>query len=280
MLKSFPVSAGHELDFMGVTVTAPGTYGITGKWGTGVFNGQGGVSSPNYSAFYGSTTGTVLNAYVYTGGSNMNDVNCAYAGTGYLYLTGLTNDVGGAPLPAVYSVNTSGNLSCSQTMFSTAIGETNAAPTYLTSLISSSSLAATTETLTASESCTPTIQDLCSSSTAPVQINNMGNGTQGTEAVSGPSSAIKVQPDAQSARIYPNPVLNNASIDLNMEADDHAFISVYDLNGRELLRKNVNVVAGMNHFDVNMQDLSKGFYMVKISTENKNINTSVRIEKY
>ena len=68
--------------------------------------------------------------------------------------------------------------------------------------------------------------------------------------------------------LYPNPVVDNATIAFNAKADDVANIRVYSLTGRLVMElNNISVNNGYNTIDIDTDDLSNGTYIVSLSTE-------------
>lgn len=64
--------------------------------------------------------------------------------------------------------------------------------------------------------------------------------------------------------IYPNPVSDYASIELESASNDMATINVYDLSGRKVFVSNRGVDKGINKINVDFSPLKTGTYVVQI----------------
>lgn len=64
--------------------------------------------------------------------------------------------------------------------------------------------------------------------------------------------------------IYPNPVFDYASIELESESSDMAIINVYDLSGRKVFVSNRGVDKGINKLNVDLSPLKTGTYVVQV----------------
>ena len=62
---------------------------------------------------------------------------------------------------------------------------------------------------------------------------------------------------------YPNPVLQNMQISYPAAKSGAVDLRVYDLTGRQLLQKKVNAGAGQNLFQLNLNGLTPGTYMLQ-----------------
>lgn len=63
---------------------------------------------------------------------------------------------------------------------------------------------------------------------------------------------------------YPNPVLQNMQISYPAAKAGAVDLRVYDLTGRQLLQKKVNAGAGQNLFQLNLNGLTPGTYMLQM----------------
>lgn len=65
--------------------------------------------------------------------------------------------------------------------------------------------------------------------------------------------------------IYPNPVINDmATIKFNSVVNGRADIYVYDVTGRQIVRKNVNVLPGTNEIHLGSNDMATGLNLVRV----------------
>ncbi|MCD6112900.1 MAG: S8 family serine peptidase [Bacteroidales bacterium] len=73
--------------------------------------------------------------------------------------------------------------------------------------------------------------------------------------------------------IFPNPFIDIINMTLYSFKNQKAVLSVFDITGRKVfLHRNINLNFGYNKLSVNaLKNIAKGFYFVKISTENNTI---------
>jgi len=97
------------------------------------------------------------------------------------------------------------------------------------------------------------------------------------------NGVLKVESDANGVKktensnlkIYPNPIIDKAEILLDRSYENIS-VSVESLSGSTL---KTNVYSGQNKLKLNLSSLPKGFYLIKIKTDNKLIFTSKAIKK-
>jgi hypothetical protein len=77
-----------------------------------------------------------------------------------------------------------------------------------------------------------------------------------------------------SITVYPNPASDkvSVSIDRTSEQGQDAFIMIYDLSGRLVLEKEINIVSGKNLFELDVEFLSSGMYLLKVGDEKMLLN--------
>ena len=67
--------------------------------------------------------------------------------------------------------------------------------------------------------------------------------------------------------VYPNPVAEQVNLNFNMDRTESISIVINDLSGRAVTAVSEHVLnAGVNHLSLNTNELSKGIYMLVIST--------------
>ena len=71
---------------------------------------------------------------------------------------------------------------------------------------------------------------------------------------------------AKNIQVFPNPASEAVSISLNLKRNTEISIDFYDIMGRHLIQKNENVLEGDNTFTYATNSLSKGTYLVRVST--------------
>ena len=106
----------------------------------------------------------------------------------------------------------------------------------------------------------------------------IGNNANQTNATDNIIWAQKVVPDYEglnvgenpavnpmtTTRIYPNPVVDQMTIEVNAAQASEMSISVYNLMGQKVMDKNVNINTGINTPTLNTSSLSSGVYFVTV----------------
>lgn len=74
-------------------------------------------------------------------------------------------------------------------------------------------------------------------------------------------------------KIFPNPFYENIYLNIYSIKNQNAEIEVFDIAGRKVFSsKNINLVSGYNNISIkNLNNMTKGFYLFKINTENNSI---------
>ncbi|MCH3924753.1 MAG: T9SS type A sorting domain-containing protein, partial [Bacteroidales bacterium] len=89
------------------------------------------------------------------------------------------------------------------------------------------------------------------------------------------SSINEVNNDNISVLVYPNPTNNKATLDIE-GLNEKATLFIYDLQGREMMRKELNV--GEKDIELNVKGFSKGVYNVRIVNNKDNITKKLIIQ--
>ncbi|MDC0313719.1 T9SS type A sorting domain-containing protein [Flavobacteriales bacterium] len=86
--------------------------------------------------------------------------------------------------------------------------------------------------------------------------------------------------ELQSAVIFPNPVQNIATIEMNLEHQTDVGIELFDMNGKKLMTFSTQKFnEGTNQFKINTEDLSLGVYYCKLtSVDSQSTITFVKIK--
>jgi PKD repeat protein len=81
-------------------------------------------------------------------------------------------------------------------------------------------------------------------------------------------------------KTYPNPVENQLNIALSLESNTQISVEIYNLAGQNLLSNNYNLQAGSQTLRINLSDLAKGSYILRITNTNgahtKQLITKIR----
>jgi len=64
--------------------------------------------------------------------------------------------------------------------------------------------------------------------------------------------------------VYPNPADNMVTLLFDYPENDNILVSIYNLSGQEVLRKELNLSIGVNQNQLQLEGLSKGVYVINI----------------
>ncbi len=70
--------------------------------------------------------------------------------------------------------------------------------------------------------------------------------------------------------VQPNPVINNATVNLNAIVAEQAAWEVTDVSGKTVLKHTVILTKGLNTFNINLSKLPGGIYYLKMTGNNNN----------
>jgi hypothetical protein len=100
--------------------------------------------------------------------------------------------------------------------------------------------------------------------------NSWRNYASKIERISWPSSTEETKKKAKSINVFPNPVIDIWSVELDLEESGALEISVFDVQGRKIKEVlNSNVAKGESLFSFNKNGLSNGTYFVRVTMNNK-----------
>ena len=80
--------------------------------------------------------------------------------------------------------------------------------------------------------------------------------------------------DGAISEVYPNPVANQASIKLNLDAALMINVSVVDLTGRTISSQTISAVGGENTINVSADELKNGYYFLNIQDVDNNFSVT------
>ncbi len=63
-------------------------------------------------------------------------------------------------------------------------------------------------------------------------------------------------------KVYPNPAKQNINLEINSKSNTSAFIIIYDLSGRLVLKENKMITQGLNTLKLDVSSLHKGTYLI------------------
>jgi PKD repeat protein len=80
--------------------------------------------------------------------------------------------------------------------------------------------------------------------------------------------------DGAISEVYPNPVANQASIKLNLDAALMINVSVVDLTGRTISSQTISAAGGENTINVSADELKNGYYFLNIQDVDNNFSVT------
>ena len=83
------------------------------------------------------------------------------------------------------------------------------------------------------------------------------------------TQSLKLQNNTETMGVYPNPFDNQLNININLSQKQFIKLSVFDVLGKEVIRKEHNEQTLSISFEKEVTDLPKGAYFLKITTENQ-----------
>ena len=76
-------------------------------------------------------------------------------------------------------------------------------------------------------------------------------------------------------KAYPNPVDENITIELESETNENALVNIFDLTGRKVMEKTVNIQVGKNVTELSLTGLASGAYFLVFNMEKGNATLKV-----
>ncbi len=72
--------------------------------------------------------------------------------------------------------------------------------------------------------------------------------------------------------LYPNPAKNNLTLLLNSNKSEQLEIEIYTINGILVSKQRINSSNGTQQFNINTSELSNGFYLLNLKSDNYNLS--------
>ena len=101
----------------------------------------------------------------------------------------------------------------------------------------------------------------------------MGTGVNSTET----ASIDNIQKELN-VSVYPNPTTSNTIVSINSNSNQVVTIQVLDLSGKIVLNNSTMLSIGNQKVNLDLNSISKGIYLVKISTKTDAYNTKLIIK--
>lgn len=76
-------------------------------------------------------------------------------------------------------------------------------------------------------------------------------------------------------KVYPNPISDNLHINYNQNTNDNWLLMLFDIRGRLIFKHDFT-----NKTVINVQDISKGVYVLKISDQKNKDYINYKVEKF
>lgn len=129
-------------------------------------------------------------------------------------------------------------------------------------------------TITAGQGTTNVTVDFLGSSSGDVAVmaNNVcGSSPNRVLGVIVNACRMSAQPSSENSfavvSAYPNPTKDKITVDFTSATDEKIIFSIADAQGRIVSEKNVDAVAGINNTDFDLSSLSKGIYVLNVSSK-------------
>ncbi len=84
----------------------------------------------------------------------------------------------------------------------------------------------------------------------------------------------------KSFSIYPNPVVGEAILEVNIEKDVFARVQIWDLNGGLRAERSQNLVKGDTKMRLDVSDLPSGLYLVSMTVDGRTQNRKMTVQTY
>ncbi len=84
---------------------------------------------------------------------------------------------------------------------------------------------------------------------------------------------------SEALSVYPNPAVNEATLEYNADNDGNVTVSLIDITGRAVSVNNFTAVKGLNTYKLNLDGAANGFYIVELNTGNDVIVKKMFIDK-
>jgi len=72
-------------------------------------------------------------------------------------------------------------------------------------------------------------------------------------------------PDISNGKVFPNPAIDQINISFETQVEGNLQLQVFDLNGKEVLRRSTSAQKGINQSTIDISSLTSGVYFVHIS---------------
>lgn len=94
-----------------------------------------------------------------------------------------------------------------------------------------------------------------------------------------PVSVKNVNAILESYSFSPNPAQNELNITLQSKANTKTIVTIFDINGKKIQSYNIQVVQGINAYNVSIQDIHNGLYLIHLKGESVDVTEKLIIQK-
>jgi PKD repeat protein len=110
-----------------------------------------------------------------------------------------------------------------------------------------------------------------------VAINECGTDTFKMEIRADEKTGINTLDENTSVNVFPNPNNGSFNVQINSTSSDAIQIQLIDLQGRVILDRNIGSVNGVHTENIEVENLSKGIYILKTGNDMQSETTRVVI---
>ena len=264
--------------FNGIHLLSNGDYVVTGTWWISVDTCIGGIyfnagvqytliaslqhCTPDGGGGWGCGGVNWVNLY----GSGSVNYGCSIFPSSNGFISVGYSNANGTPSPNILSVDGSGDVGDCYIQWGLGTEDLyNDRPGFVPGSSTSASTANAEPSVWAicggmTELCNGSITNTCD---AP-EIAGIGN---------------KASNSANGISIYPNPATNSLNIDLNSISASQGVISIVDAQGKQVGGSGINIIQGVNHFEMDISTLQPGIYFVKVVDDKNMVYPVTKVQK-
>jgi len=81
-----------------------------------------------------------------------------------------------------------------------------------------------------------------------------------------------------SMALYPNPASYSTQLELNFKNSSSCLIELFDVMGKVVYKQQLNATAGKNNFNIPLNGLNSGIYMVRVAVDGSALNTRLLVK--
>jgi len=112
-----------------------------------------------------------------------------------------------------------------------------------------------------------------------IAYNTCGaSGTQSKSFTSTCREENEVTFDNGQLTVYPNPAHDKVSVELNTKEDNNFNMVLMDISGRIVLSENLTVSRGINTYELNLVQLAKGIYTLRVQSMSESHQVKIAVE--